>query len=114
MHRVHQGDGIMISTHRLFAIALALAACTSSTDDAAVHRTSCDRLQEHVIELRLDAAAPARDLEQHRAALRAAVGAQVAGTCQEMAVAELQCALAARDLEELAGCEHERRDEAVQ
>ncbi|MCL4227652.1 MAG: hypothetical protein KJZ91_24570 [Myxococcales bacterium] len=82
--------------------ALATAAC--GTDSDRVSRRDCERLRDHVIELRMSSGTA--DHDQHRAALRAGLGDGFVSSCVEQRTGDgLRCALAARDDHALAACE---------
>lgn len=82
--------------------ALATAAC--GTDSDRVSRRDCERLRDHVIELRMSSVTA--DHDQHRAALRASLGDGYVSSCVEQRTGDgLRCALAARDDHALAACD---------
>lgn len=88
----------------LFLLSAALAALTScSSDSDGVSGEDCERLRSHLIDLRMESVTA--DRGQHRTALESALGPRFALACeQRMSMAELRCALAAKDAHELAAC----------
>jgi predicted choloylglycine hydrolase len=90
------------------SILVGLGGCSDGAeDDEALARTQqCERLRDHLVELRLASATNlGNDREQHRAALTQAVGAQLLETCTKTTTkAQLDCALAARDAQAATDC----------
>jgi hypothetical protein len=64
--------------------------------------SSCGKLRDHVVELRLGE--EPSDREQHRAALRDALGESFLDRCESMSRDQVECALASGTREALAGC----------
>ncbi len=93
----------------LALLLLAPLACASGSDDRP-DREDCQRLRDHVIELRLQAAdsgghVAVTDVAQHRAALQAALGTGYVDDCRESRrPQEMSCLLAAGDLDSLDAC----------
>lgn len=87
---------------RILPILLAaLVACASNSDE--VTRTECERLREHLIDLRMDSIS--EDREQHRASLARVTGEAFVTSCVEKTSAvSLRCALAASDPHDLTKC----------
>jgi hypothetical protein len=88
---------------RLCALLVALCACASeSAEPAELTRKDCERLRDHLIELRMESVTA--DQEQHRMALRAAMDGFVPRCQNETSTDQLQCGLLAKDSHALAGC----------
>lgn len=103
MSAVHSAARSRASFVRVISAVLvaAFAACSSDSDD--VSRRDCERLRDHLIEVRLEAVTA--DREQHRAALEAAVGSSfIDGCLEQMSPGHLRCSLAASDSSALAEC----------
>lgn len=81
-------------------IGLIFIALTACAHDEPVDRRSCEKLRDHLIDVRVtsDGAAGA-DAAQHRDAMKAALGDDFVDTCERsMSVEQLRCAMNARDL----------------
>ena len=91
----------------LFAM-LFVVACDESEDAAAIGEDDvlqrrCSELREHVVDLRVASATV--DREQHRNALRNALGDKYVNDCvHTYTVGAIECALATRDNDEIAQC----------
>ena len=94
----------------LVALLVMAAACASSDGDEREARTKqCERLREHVIDVRL-ADARGVDLDAHRAAMRSALGADFLASCSnDMTDTQIECALEASDSGTAAKCGTSRR-----
>ena len=57
----------------------------------------CERLREHVVDLRVQGL-PERDQRAHRAALSQALGDQFTDRCKTLTAAQVACALAANEV----------------
>lgn len=98
----------MLKWRALLLVAIACA-CSSSAD---VDQEQCERLREHLIDLRLQASgAPTDDLgkpvdlKPHRVALRQAMGEGFTNAClKDLSRAQLECELAARDSGAVSSC----------
>lgn len=66
----------------------------------------CERLREHVVELRVDGL-PERDRNAHRLALRQALAGQFSDDCMSFTSRQLSCALAAADVVAATACASE-------
>jgi len=85
----------------LVLLAAALTACTSSSD--AVSRHDCERLRDHLVDLRMSSVTADRD--QHREALLASLGDDFVTTCvDQTSTDKLRCALDAHDAAGLRAC----------
>lgn len=82
------------------AALIALIGCQSESEDV---ETKCDKLRQHVVELRTRFL-PERDRAAHASALTNAIGPQFLADCNAMTVKQLNCALAASDTTSLAEC----------
>ena len=91
------------------AVSVVFAACTSSES---VDREHCERVRDHLVDLRLvqsqgatDSAGRPVDLEPHRAALKQALGEPFINTClKEFSLPQVKCLLAAKDSAEATAC----------
>lgn len=81
-------------------VLLGLVGCASSEDEA---RSSCERLRQHMVDLRLSDV-PQPDRQAHREALAGSLGERFVDGCQQLPGAQVRCALAARDSTSLAAC----------
>jgi hypothetical protein len=93
---------------RVGALALLMIASCSSSNDK---RGRCERLRDHVVELRLHGVTtagaqgdPARILAAHRAALKRALGDDFIGRCERLSSEEVECGIAASDHTSLLAC----------
>lgn len=80
--------------------------CGGGRDEGA-RTEACERMRDHLVELRLDGnrTVPDADLQQHRAALVAALGPQFIGNCvQQTSDEELDCLSAAANSEAARAC----------
>jgi hypothetical protein len=89
----------MSSTRWLLPILAVLGACSS---ERVVERRDCERLREHLIEIRL--AGITTDAEAHRATLRASLRDDFVDRCLESSIDDVECRLAAASWDELAAC----------
>lgn len=90
--------------NRLFIAALValLTACGAASNDP-VSRQDCERLRDHVVELRMQSVTA--DRGQHRTALRATLDDTFISSCVESTTADhLKCVLAAKDSDSLVSC----------
>ena len=78
----------------------------SNEDEAPASAPQCERLRDHLVELRLATATNlGQALEQHRAALTQALGPEFVDTCTKtMSGAQVTCALAAQDSQAATEC----------
>lgn len=90
---------------RRYLVVLALIASCGGDDDAdAVAReTPCERLRDHLIDLRL---ADAKHVDQaaHRDAMKQAMGGDFLASCAKLDRAEIDCALDAPDATTASAC----------
>jgi hypothetical protein len=85
------------------AMLLTIAAC-SGDDGAASRQSRCERLRDHVIDLRLASVANV-DVESHREAMRRALGGDFVASCvAQLSDTQLGCALSATDSTAVAAC----------
>lgn len=88
----------------VLGFALSLAAC-SETNEVQVDRDHCQRLRDHLVDLRLGTAPKGVDVKAHRTAMNEALGEGFVESCQQhTSVAELKCELAAADLNAAHSC----------
>jgi hypothetical protein len=86
---------------------LMVLGCSSSEDDTdAADRKRCERLRDHLVELRLASVAsqPDVDVTAHRTAMTSALGEQFVANCQKLTVRDVKCGLAASDLRTATMC----------
>lgn len=81
-----------------------IVACSSS-DDVDVDRRRCEKLRDHMVELRLHDVKSGIDVRAHKEAMKRALGERfVTGCMKELSPSELQCHLRARDLATATAC----------
>lgn len=81
-------------------IGILFVTLTACTHDETVDHRSCEKLRDHLIDVRVksDGAAGA-DAAQHRDAMKAALGDDFVDSCERsMSAEQLHCAMNARDL----------------
>jgi hypothetical protein len=83
-----------------------LVACTSPSD--AVDRRQCERLRDHLVELRLRTTSAELDASQHRRAFTQALGEGFLASCLQLDRAALDCGLRADDLASATACSPRR------
>lgn len=89
---------------RTLVFALVLAAGCSSDDGEEILTVSpCERLREHLIDLRL-ADAMNVDKDAHREAFRTALGADFLASCSKLDEDAVTCAISAADAHTAAAC----------
>ena len=82
---------------------LALTSCSSESDSDAVSRRDCERMRDHLVELRMQSVTA--DQDQHRIAIRSALDESFVSACVENTTeSQLHCALTAKDTDALAAC----------
>lgn len=85
----------------IVSASLSLTACSS--DSEPISRKDCERLREHLIDVRMQSVTA--DQDQHRIALRSSLDDSFITSCVETnSAAYLQCALAAVDSDALLAC----------
>lgn len=84
----------------LAMLGIALAGCAGEEETRA---RKCERLREHVIDLRIDGV-PKRDREAHATALRNALSSTFTDECMALSNRQLSCALGATDVVASAAC----------
>ena len=93
-------------------VSLLLGLVVGCTSHDEVERTKCERLRDHVVDLRLEQNAGAKDslgqpidLAPHRAALKQALGGEFVASCEKtLTPKQLECALAAKDSAAASAC----------
>ena len=63
----------------------------------------CDRLRQHIIDLRIDSV-PEADRAAHRAAMSQALGTTLDAECKALTAKQFDCALAAKETAAIASC----------
>jgi thiamine pyrophosphokinase len=92
---------------RSIVLLLLFAGCGGGEEDDALARAQqCERLRDHLVDLRLSTATNlGKELEQHRAALTQALGPQFIETCtKSTSEAQVACVLAAQDSQAATDC----------
>jgi hypothetical protein len=95
-----------------FCMMVAFCVSCSSSDDQEVDRASCERVRDHLIDLRLITVqgSPKIDLAQHRAAFKQAMGESFLSGCQAtMTASQVRCALDANDATTASACSKPQR-----
>jgi hypothetical protein len=88
---------------RRTALLLTLAVGCGGGDDGGAHATPCERMRDHLVDLRL--ASVDEDREAHRDVMRRALGAEFIDSCQRsMSDVQVTCILDADDSAEAAAC----------
>ncbi len=84
-----------------------VAACAGDVEDeetASLPTTPCERLRDHLVDLRL-ADAKGIDVEPHRAAMKQAMGSSFLAACaKDLTSSQRDCAIAAADSNAAAQC----------
>ena len=91
---------------RFLAACLLASSCASSSardEESADPPTRCERMRDHLVEIRLADAAGV-DRAAHREALRNALGAEFMSACGAMTIMRVDCVLDAEDSSALAAC----------
>jgi hypothetical protein len=77
-------------------VLLLLMACSATDEDS--RRVKCERVRDHLVELRLQTASPGVDVSGHRSAMKQALGHTFVDRCeQDLSAAQVTCVLRARD-----------------
>ena len=80
-----------------------LPSCWSESDSDSVTRKDCDRLREHLIDVRMQSVTA--DHAQHRIAIASSLDEYFLSSCVDgMTSSYVECAHAARDSDALAAC----------
>lgn len=80
-----------------------LPSCWSESDSDSVSRRDCERLREHLIDLRMQSVTS--DHAQHRIAIASSLDESFLSSCVDgMTSSYVECAHAARDSDALAAC----------
>lgn len=83
--------------------------CAGITDeDGVAARARCEKLRDHVVDLRL-ADATGVDTNAHRVAMLHALGDDFVASCSKLARRQVDCALDARDSAAAAACSSSSR-----
>lgn len=93
------------SMRRIAAIALvvhAFACAADSSDESRPSTSACEKLREHVIDIRV--AEVQQDRDAHREALRRALGKEFVGRCVEEPRARYECEMKATSIDGLRNC----------
>lgn len=86
-------------------VLLALVASCGGDDDAesSTHKTPCERLRDHLIDLRL-ADAKGVDQAAHRDAMKQSMGTDFLESCAKLDSSQVDCALDAPDTMSASAC----------
>jgi hypothetical protein len=93
---------------RISYVALSIAltgtafGCTSDAGDAERSTTACERLRNHVVDLRVSEIH--QDQEAHRTALRRALGSSFVAQCKDQSSARFECEMKATNIDGLRDC----------
>ena len=86
------------------ACLLLLLGSTACADEGPVPPTPCERLREHLIDLRMSYTRGV-DVDKHKVALRQAMGPSFLASCKkDMTASQIGCALAATDSNAITQC----------
>ena len=98
--------GRSIALRSIVLVSLLAGCGGEEEDDAGARAAQCERLRDHLVDLRLATATNlGKEIEQHRAALAQALGPQfVDGCTKSMSEAQVTCALAAQDSDAATEC----------
>lgn len=93
---------------QIIASCVFVAACSSGgSAPSESPRQSCEKYREHLLDVRLRGVTEHR--EEHRAALRATLGADFVERCEQNETqADLDCSMAANNTEQLRRCSSQR------
>lgn len=109
LHLFFSLNELPFSAHKLpmrgaVVIALLVAACASD-EEHAIDRKGCEQYRDHLVELRLHDASSTFDVQQHRAAMKQALGERFISSCEkQVSSSELRCALRASTSLEASAC----------
>jgi len=108
LFQVNKAKGRLVLDRRYwFLISLAIVACSSENPEEARHR-KCTNFRDRIVTLRvadLPARSQATVVAQHRAAIFQALGGEFVASCErDYGDAQLDCALASRDLAGVTNC----------
>ena len=88
---------------RWSALALTLTLACGGSDDERAEVTPCERMRDHLVELRLTSVTDDRD--EHREVLRRALGAEFIESCERsMSDDQVSCIVNADEAAEAAAC----------
>ena len=94
-----RGVTVRFPVSLLFVVALGACQTDGSDPDA----PPCERLREHLIDLRLDRSSTSNQ-DEYREVMRRALGADFMQSCARLSSAQLRCALESSSLNESARC----------
>ena len=88
---------------RILLFAFVVSCGGDDDSESSAHETPCERLRDHLIDLRL---ADAKHVDQaaHRDAMKQSMGAEFLASCAKLDSAEVNCALDAPDTASASGC----------
>lgn len=91
---------------RWFLFACVLSGCGAEEDDVAARAQQCEQLRDHLVDLRLSASrSVGKDREEHREALKAALGDEFVDTCaKSISAGQAACVLGAQDSQVAGEC----------
>ncbi len=94
---------VSISLSLALTVSLALTAGCSTGGAERVGRGDCERLRDHLVDVRM--ASVTADHEQHRRAIRTALGDGFLSSCLDLTTeSQLRCSLKANDAQALTAC----------
>ena len=94
---MHALDRVLL----VLSLAAAIAACGSPQPDD-MRRAECERLRDHLVELRLETVTEEHD--RFRESIRASLSHVVTSCLESMSASQLRCSLAAADFDALTAC----------
>lgn len=94
------------ATSSFAGLVLVVMCAAGCAHDETVDRRSCEKLRDHLIDVRVSTDGKAdADAPQHREAMKAALGDDFVDNCERtMSVDQLHCAMRATDLGATADC----------
>ena len=98
-----RSNRLRLASRVVLVLALGAAnGCSGGAADAERTATACERLRDHVIDLRV--AEVHQDRDAHRAALRRAMGRGFVSTCMDQSDAHIDCEMKATTIDALRAC----------
>lgn len=98
-----RADVSMLQSVGSCARVLAALLLLSCADQGESIERKCERLRDHVIDLRMEGL-PASDRDAHRHALKQALGERFADECRTFTAKQITCGLEAKDISDATAC----------
>jgi hypothetical protein len=91
---------------RWILVACVLSSCGAEEDEMEARTQQCEQVRDHLVDLRLAISHNlGKDLEQHRAAMKQAIGDQFIASCTKtLSAGQASCVLDAKDSQAAAEC----------